>query len=140
MSDGATEIDLGITQALGDIFANFKWPNYTRILRGSCWSHVYIKNVLIHISRITGGKKNDFIRLRMLTDFKVLHQCSSQEQFDKAASFYSELYCNHELPAVQIAAVAITRAYLNNKAVKRNFFAGSMPRQNLNNCGLESKN
>jgi hypothetical protein len=138
MSDGATEIHLGISQALADLHALENWP-YIEMTRGSCWAHVLIKNALVHISQIP-GIENYRNRLMMLTDFKAYHQCSSKEQFDANCALFYEKYCNHEILSVKTAALSIYKAYLHPMAPKREFFAGSLPLQNMNNCGLESQN
>jgi hypothetical protein len=138
MSDGASEIDLGISQALEAIHAQEKWA-YVRPKRGSCWSHVLIKNALVHISKIPGNE-NHRVRVMMLTDFKVIHQCSSDEQFNAVADLFKKKYCDHDILSVKTAALSIYKAYLDPNAAKKNQYAGSLPLENMNNCGLESQN
>jgi hypothetical protein len=100
--------DLVINQALSDLHAKENWP-YLGLIRGSCWAHVLIKNVLVHISKIP-GKENNRLRLMMFTDIKVVHQCSSKEQFDAVSVLFKKKYCDHNIIPARTAAIFIYKA------------------------------
>jgi hypothetical protein len=84
MSDGATEIDKGICQAVVKLFALNKWANYSCPMRSSYWTRVYIKIVIEACKKIT--KKTG----------------SSPEQFNAVAILWIGEYCDHEVPSVQV--------------------------------------
>jgi hypothetical protein len=76
----------------------------------------------------------------MFTYFKVFHQCSSKDQFNALAVLFKKKYCDHDIMPAKTAALSIYKAYLHPMAAKQNFYAGSLPLQNVNNCGLEAQN
>jgi hypothetical protein len=71
-------------------------------MRGSCWTHVYIKNVIETCKKITGGKSVEKVKNKMILDFQAIHQCSSPEQFKAVAKLWINEYCNHAVPSVQV--------------------------------------
>jgi hypothetical protein len=46
----------------------------------------------------------------MFTDIKVVHQCSSKEQFDAVSVLFKKKYCDHNIIPARTAAIFIYKA------------------------------